>query len=53
MTQQTVKNKGEPLIEFRCDECGKLLAMVSKNASCSIKCGRCKKLNTFNKENAE
>jgi phage FluMu protein Com len=36
------------LIEFRCERCGKKLAMVKGIAE--IKCPRCKKLNKINTE---
>jgi len=39
------------LIEFRCERCGKKLAMVKGTAE--IKCPRCKKLNRINTEHRE
>jgi len=39
------------LIEFRCEKCGKKLAMVRGTAE--IKCPRCKKLNRINTERQE
>ena len=53
MTQQTVKNKAETLVEVRCKNCDKLLAMLPADAPYRIKCQRCKMMNDKGKTDGE
>lgn len=45
MTQQTEKNKAEPLIEVRCWNCGRLLGKIPFGTPYQFKCPKCKQIN--------
>lgn len=46
--QQMVQTK-QPLVEARCQYCGKLFGMLPKNVPYELKCPRCHKVNVKEK----
>lgn len=53
MTQQTVKNKAETLVEVRCWNCNRLLGFLPVNSPYRIKCPKCKQMNEKEKADGE
>lgn len=50
MTQQTVKNEMDGMVETRCWNCNRLLGFLPKDSPYRIKCPKCKEMNVKEKE---